>query len=167
MSETFPDPWSKAFEAFRDDAETTQALALGMPARGRGCTIHFEPPELRGRAIALRGSRVRAVVLPLRLSRGEATQTLAVRVGFWPVSDGGALRVSDRALAPPEDTSALVADLAQHLPKGALAELLRRNLERQKPGQLQLDELGLGAEGLLDGVSAALLSRLEALAEET
>ncbi|MCB9746387.1 MAG: hypothetical protein H6740_27670 [Alphaproteobacteria bacterium] len=165
MSQNFPDPWARAFEAFREDEQATQALALGMPARGRGCTIAYEPPELGGRAIALRGSRVRPVLLPLTLRRGAQESPLRLRIGWWPVSEGGALWVAGRALPVPKAPEALVAGLAERLPKGALAELLRRNLERQRPDALQLEELGLGTEGLLDGVSQALLTRLEALQE--
>ena len=41
-------PWSRAFEALLEQEDTQRALALGLPARGRGLTLHLDPPELHG-----------------------------------------------------------------------------------------------------------------------
>ncbi|MCB9741507.1 MAG: hypothetical protein H6741_26395 [Alphaproteobacteria bacterium] len=163
MGEQDADHWAQAFEAFREDEAALRALALGLPVRGGGLTIAFEPPTLRGRAVDLRGARVQAVVLPLRLRRGDGPpETLLARVGWWPASVGGRLRVAGRPLDAPERPAALVADLGQRLAPGALSELLRFNLSRTPPGADPDPEALLsGAEGLLDAVSEALLARLE------
>ncbi|MCK6520692.1 hypothetical protein L6R49_04545 [Myxococcota bacterium] len=156
-------PWSRAFEALMEQEDAQRALALGLPARGRGLTLHLDPPELRGAATWALDTWASPVVIPLRVQRqdhGDADLLLA-RVGAWPALLDGDLVIRGERLTPPADPEALVRGLGAFLVPGALAELLRLNLERHsRVGVPQPDVLLAGVERLYDGVTEVLTARL-------
>lgn len=156
-------PWSRAFEALMEQAEAQRALALGMPARGRGLTLHLDPPELHGAPTWALDTWAIPVVVPLRVQRVDHADTdlLVARIGAWPALLDGGLVIRGERLGPPRDPISVVRGLGAFLVPGALGELLRLNLERHsRVGVPQPDVLLAGVERLLDGVSEVLTARL-------
>ena len=156
-------PWSRAFEALLEQEDTQRALALGLPARGRGLTLHLDPPELHGAPTWALDTWASPVVVPLRVQRQDHADTdlLLARIGAWPALLDGELVIRGERLPPPADPVAVVRGLGAFLVPGALGELLRLNLERHsRVGVAQADVLLAGVERVFDGVSEVLTARL-------
>lgn len=157
MSRTAELAWRAAFDAVLGGELALTALALGFPVRGGGRTLLPEAPELRGAAVWLDGSWVRPVVVPVQLERGGEVLTLLARIGAWPALREGHLALRGQRVSPPEDPEALAA-LGAALTPGALAELLRHNLQLWDGGEPAA--LLAGSERLLDGLTERLSAQL-------
>lgn len=161
MTRAAEQAWRAAFTEVLGSEAALVALALGFPVKGQALSFLPEAPELRGAGTWLDGSWVRPVVVPLRVeSPGQNQELLPVRIGAWPALVEGRLALRGVRVKVPEDPTTL-SDLAQRVPKGGLAELLRHNLSRHnRLGVADTSVLFAGAERLLDGLTEALIARL-------